>query len=131
MPHAPFEQLDVYRLAEKLADEVWQIVQAWETFPRETVGRALVRAADRIGAHIATGAGEGGFPEHPRCVRRAQGALNEVKHSLRRAFRRRLLTEEQVHTLRALLDELSPRLDAYRDAARPRDPMDHGQPTTD
>ena len=37
----------------------------------------------------------------------------EVKHWLRRAFKRRLLTETEVDTLKRLIEELTPRLSAY------------------
>jgi hypothetical protein len=44
-----FEKLDVYRLSEKLADDVWNIVIGWDTFAKDTVGKQIVRAADSIG----------------------------------------------------------------------------------
>jgi len=54
-----FENLQVYKLGEKLADEVWRIVTGWEQFPKSTVGRQMVRAADSVGANIAEGSGRG------------------------------------------------------------------------
>jgi hypothetical protein len=38
-----FEKLRVYRLSEKLADELWRIVMQWNYFARDTVGKQLVR----------------------------------------------------------------------------------------
>src|SRR6185369_613739 len=57
MERTNFEKLDVYRLSEKLAHDVWNIVIAWDTFARDTVGKQIVRAADSIGANIAEGSG--------------------------------------------------------------------------
>ncbi len=54
-----FETLDVYRLAERLADETWTIVRSWDAFARDTVGRQLVKSADSIGANLAEGSGKG------------------------------------------------------------------------
>jgi four helix bundle protein len=108
-----FTELEVYRLAERLADDVWDIVLGWQYFPRDTVGKQLVRAADGIGANIAEGAGRGSYQDNRRFVRIARSCLNETQHWLRRAFRRKLLQEEQVSTLKAMLDELGPRLNAY------------------
>jgi len=34
-----FENLHVYRLAEKLADEIWAIASRWHLFARDTMGR--------------------------------------------------------------------------------------------
>jgi len=36
-----------------------------------------------------------------------------VKHWLRRAYKRRLLTEAEVDSLKRLIEELTPRLSAY------------------
>jgi four helix bundle protein len=46
-------------------------------------------------------------------VRIARGLLYEMKHWLRRAYRRDLLSQEQIDRLKPLLYELAPRLNAY------------------
>ena len=108
-----FENLRVYQLAETLADEVWPIVMGWDSFARDTVGKQLVRAADSIGANITEGTGRRSFQDNRRFVRIARGSLYETKHWLRRAFKRKLLSEEQVARLKPLLDNLAPCLNAY------------------
>lgn len=50
MSRTNFERLRVYQLAEQLADLIWEIVQEWNPFARETVGKQLVKAVDSIGA---------------------------------------------------------------------------------
>jgi len=77
------------------------------------VGKQLIRAADSIGANIAEGIGRGSFPENRRFVRIARGSLNETKHWLRRAYKRHLLNDGHIEQLKPLIDELSPRLNAY------------------
>jgi four helix bundle protein len=84
MAMTAFKKLEVYRLSEKLADCVWNLVLKWDTFARDTVGKQLVRASDSIGAHIAEGAGRGSFKDNKRFVRVARGSLNETMHWLRR-----------------------------------------------
>jgi len=108
-----FESLEVYLLSERLADRVWAIATKWDNFSKDTVGKQLVRAADSIGANIAEGSGRGAFQDNRRFVRIARASLHETKHWLRRAFQRDLLTTEEVDSLRQVLDELSPRLNAY------------------
>jgi four helix bundle protein len=142
MARTDFEKLDVYRLSEDLADRIWDCAVSWNHFARDTVGKQLVRAADGIGANIAEGAGRGSYQDNRRFVRIGRGSLNEVKHFLRRAYRRRLLSQEQVDCFRPLLDELAPRLNAYLKSIGPlrpiRQPMksapastNDGQLTTD
>jgi len=72
-----------------------------------------VRSADSIGANIAEGCGRGSHADKKRFVRTARGSLNETRHWLRRAFKRKLLTKEQVGKLQPLVRELAPRLNAY------------------
>jgi four helix bundle protein len=43
----------------------------------------------------------------------AGGSLNETKHWLRRAYRRCLLSTEDVKRIRPIIDELAPKLNAY------------------
>jgi four helix bundle protein len=113
MAHQSFEQLRVYQAAEKLADEVWDIVVGWNYFAKDTVGKQLVRAADSIGANIAEGCGRWNYRDNQRFVRIARGSLNECKHWLRRAFGRKLLTAEEVSVIKPLLADLGPSLNAY------------------
>ncbi len=113
MERTNFEKLRVYRLSEKLADELWKIVMHWNYFARDTVGKQMVRAGDSIGANIAEGAGRGRFLDNRRFVRMARGSLNEVKHWLRRAHKRSLLTSSQTNLLKPPIEELAPTLNAY------------------
>ena len=108
-----FENLQVYRLGEKLADEVWTVVIGWEQFAKTTVGRQMVRAADSVGANIAEGSGKRSFQDNRRFVGEARGSLNETKHWLRRAYSRGLLSTEDVKRIRPIIDELAPNLNAY------------------
>ncbi|GAB4450298.1 MAG: hypothetical protein Kow0031_32750 [Anaerolineae bacterium] len=113
MGRTNFEKLEVYQLSERLADEIWQIVSRWDAFVKSTVGRQIVRAADSIDANIAEGSGRGSYQDNRRFVRMARGSLNETQHWLRRAYKRGLLTQTQVNSLKPILDELAPRLNAY------------------
>jgi len=113
MARTNFEKLKVYQLSERLADEIWLIVASWDKFAKDTVGNQIVRAADSIGANIAEGAGRGSFQDNRRFVKIARGSLNETKHWLRRAYKRNLLTSDEVNQISPLVAELAPRLNAY------------------
>lgn len=113
MARTNFENLAVYRLAEQLADKTWDIVRQWNNLPRDTVGKQLVRAVDSIGANIAEGTGRATYRDNRRFVTMARGSLNEAKHWLRRAYQRQLLSKSDTESLKVILDELAPRLNAY------------------
>jgi four helix bundle protein len=125
-----FENLRVYQLAEDIADQIWDLVGKWDSFAKGTVGQQLVRAADSVGANIAEGDGRGTFAENRRFVRIARGSLNETKHFLRRAYRRRLLKSADVDALKPLADELGPRLNNYLKAIGTRRAPVAGPPST-
>jgi len=117
-----FESLEVYRLAENLADAVWSLVVPWDRFAKDTVGKQMTRSADSIGANIAEGTGRGSFVDNRRFVKIARGSLYETRHWLRRAYCRGLLTDQQITHMKPLMDELAPRLNAYLNSiGRPRE----------
>jgi four helix bundle protein len=135
-----FERLDVYRLSEKLAEAIWAAVGSWDAFSRGTIGRQMVRAADSTGANIAEGTGRGSFQDNRRFVRNPRGSLNETRHWLRRAHRRGLIDSAFVTPVKPILDELSPKLNAYLRSIGPvpgpqrsesARATDNGQRTTD
>jgi four helix bundle protein len=120
MGRSNFENLAIYQLSERLADDVWDIVACWPVLARDTVGKQMIRAADSIGANIAEGDGRGTYQENRRFCRIARGSLNETKHWLRRAFKRGLFTEAQTSALKPIVDELAPRLNAYLNSIGPK-----------
>jgi four helix bundle protein len=113
MERTNFEKLQVYQLSEKLADSVWNIVITWDSFAKDTVGKQIVRAADSIGANISEGSGRGSLQDNRRFVRMARGSLYETIHWLRRSYMRKLLSQPEVKQLRMLIEELTPKLNAF------------------
>ena len=108
-----FENLRVYKLAEEIADLLWEIVSKWDYFAKDTVGKQLVKSADSIGANIGEGYGRGSHADNRRFAKISRGSLFEVKHWLRRAYKRNLLSEQEVSILQELVKELTPKISAY------------------
>ncbi|NJM68776.1 MAG: four helix bundle protein [Scytonema sp. RU_4_4] len=118
-----FQELRVYQLAERLADDIWKIVDEWQSLPKDTVGKQIIRAADSIGANIAEGVGRGSYQDNRRFVKIARGSLyvdalraasrRVTQHWLRRAYSRNLLTGEQVDELKLIINDLAPQLNSY------------------
>ncbi|MBK8810319.1 MAG: four helix bundle protein [Acidobacteria bacterium] len=116
MGKTTFEDLEVYQLSEKLADLIWEIVSNWDHFSKGTVGKQLVESCDSISANIAEGCGRFNYKDNGRFIKISRGSLYETKSWLRRAYRRRLLTEADVDRLKPILDELLPKLNAHKRA---------------
>ena len=113
MERTGFENLRVYQLSEEVSDLIWDIVISWDRFAKDTIGKQIVNSADSVGANIAEGTGRGSFADNRRFARISRGSLFEVKHWLRRAYKRNLLKEEETSKLQELINELTPKLSAY------------------
>ena len=77
------------------------------------MGKQWINSADSIGANIAEGTGRGSFADNKRFAKIARASLFEVRHWLRRAYKRNLVSEDEIHELQKIIDELTPRLSAY------------------
>ncbi|HVQ38872.1 MAG TPA: four helix bundle protein [Pyrinomonadaceae bacterium] len=88
MERTNFENLQVYRLAENLADGIWDIVSAWDYFAKDTVGKQIVKAADSIGVTSLKEPAEVVLEDNRRFIKIARGSLYETQQWLRRAYKR-------------------------------------------
>ena len=113
MPRTGFEKLIVYQLAEELSELAWQAARDWDQLAQDTVGKHLINAADNIGAHIAEGKGRASYAENKKFAKMARGYLFEVRHWLRMAHKRELLSEDEMSSFQELVDQLMPKLGAY------------------
>jgi len=50
-------QITAYTRAFYLSNDIWELVNFWDNFARNTIGRQFVNAADSISANIAEGFG--------------------------------------------------------------------------
>lgn len=107
------EDLEVYRLAVRLADRVWEIVVKWPPFARDTIGRQLVRAADSIGANIAEAYGRFHYGERVQHLYYSRGSLYETRHWIHRSHTRGLISRPDHIDLFNQLNILGPKLNAY------------------
>ncbi|MBD2533966.1 four helix bundle protein [Nostoc flagelliforme FACHB-838] len=104
-----FQELQVYQLSEQLVDDIWKIVEGWNFFAKDTIGKQIIRSADSIGANV----GRGSFQDNRRFIKIARGSLNETQHWLRRAYTRNLLTTEQINAIKTIINELASKLNSY------------------
>ena len=112
MPVQPLEDIEIYILAEKIADKWWEIVSQWRPFAQDTVGKQLIRAVDSIGANTAESYGRYYFGEKINFLYYARGSLYESKFFVRRAQKRKLVAEETFNEMMDDLQTLAPKLNA-------------------
>jgi len=113
MSYHNLEDLEVYQLAESFSNDVWDIVNNWDYFAKDTIGKQLVRSADSIGANIAEGYGRFHYKENRNFCYFSRGSIIETKSWLKKAKIRNLITEEQFDNLFETLQSVHIKLNAY------------------
>lgn len=86
--------LQVYKVSMEIGDLVWNIVEKWNYFEKDTLGKQLTRAADSIGFNISEGYGRYHFAENKNFCYYSRGSAFETATGIRKAKQRNLLTEE-------------------------------------
>ena len=108
-----FEELEILRNTETIADGIWRDVTPWVPFALEVVGGQLARTADSIGANIAEEFGRFHYGEKLQFLYYARGSLYETKYWLNRASERDLLPAAQGQRYASDLTELARQLNAF------------------
>ena len=93
---ATFEDLQVLKAAESIADSIWKRVVVWDGFAKDVVGKQIARAADSIGANIAESFGRYNFGEKLQFLYYSRGSLFETKYWLNRTRERGLMKPDEI-----------------------------------
>jgi four helix bundle protein len=108
------DDLEVFKKAEKISDDIWFEVMSWtDYFIKDTIGKQLVRSADSIGANIAEGYGRFHYKENKNFCYFSRGSLLETKTWLVKLKTRKILPEERADHLINELAQLHKMLNAY------------------
>ncbi len=107
------EKLEVFQIANKIGELVWNIVSGWSYFEKDTVGKQFVRSADSISANIAEGYGRYFYKENIQFCYYSRGSLIETKVWLFKANNRNLIKEEEYTNLNEKIDLLLKKLNGY------------------
>lgn len=98
--------IDAYKIAFHLSNQVWEIAIAWDYFTKDTVGKQLVRAVDSISANIAEGFGRYQKKDKIHFYRYAQGSLKECFDWVEKCKVRGLITQKEYETIFSKLQKL-------------------------
>jgi len=107
------EDLQVYQISMKLADEVHDLILEWDNFHKYSTGTQLLDAADSISANISEGYGRFHFKDHRNFLYFSRGSLSETKTWLTKAVNRKLITEEIYNDLMSRYNSLGVKLNNY------------------
>jgi len=107
------EELQVYNLSMELAERIWKIVIEWDFFSKDTIGKQLVRAADSIAANLSEGYGRYHYRENINFSYYSRGSLYETKTWLKKAFNRKLISNEDFKIFSTEIDNIGIKLNNY------------------
>ena len=110
---ATFDELQILKDAEVLADDIWQLVLRLSPFERDVVGGQVVRAADSVGANIAEAYGRFHFGEKLQFLYYARGSLFETKYWVKRLQARQLIPVTDAQRYGDNLNILARQLNAF------------------
>jgi four helix bundle protein len=107
------EDLQVYQISMKLADEVHDLVIEWDNFHKFSTGTQLVDAADSVSANISEGYGRFHYKDHKNFLYFSRGSLSETKTWITKAFNRKLIKEDEFANLMERYNSLGIKLNNY------------------
>ena len=94
--------LEVYKRALEIGDRVWETVDTWDYFNKDTLGKQFVRAADSMALNIAEGYGRFFYKENKNFNYYSRGSAFEATSCLQKASTRKLISEGANIELRKL-----------------------------
>ena len=98
----------LYRISFQLSNYIWNLVLKWDFFPKDTIGKQLVRAIDSISSNIAEGFGRYGKKDKINFYRYSYGSIKETIDWIEKAKFRNLLKKDEYLYIQTQL-ELVPR----------------------
>jgi four helix bundle protein len=110
---AAIDDLEIIKMAEAIADGMWNRVGQFDDFAKDTLGRQLVRAVDSIGANLAESCGRFHFGDKLLFLYYARGSLFETKYWINRSFKRKLIVENETCEVIDKLNDLARRLNVF------------------
>ncbi len=124
MKYISIDDLEVYKLAMEIGEEVWAMVNEWADFPKKIVGEQFCRAADSIAANIAEGHGRYHFKDKKNFCYYARGSLLESKSWLKKAYNRKFIDLDKFELVLSRLSRCHYLLNQYLKSFNPPNKSD-------
>ncbi len=98
--------IDAYKTAFNLSNQVWEIVISWNLFAKDTVGKQFVKSADSISANIAEGFGRYTKKDKINFYRYSLGSVKETLDWNEKSKVRKLISEDEYKRIFSELNKL-------------------------
>lgn len=110
--YTSIEDLDFFKELEQLIDDIWEEVMKWVPFARDTLGKQLVESADSSASNLVEGDGRYSYQEAIRFFQIARGSAREAQFWIRRARKRKLMTEQKADSLLERFSGIVPKINS-------------------
>ncbi len=107
------EELRVYQLSMMIADEIWNIIIKWDYFPKDTIGKQLIKAVDSVAANLSEGFGRFFYKEEKQFCYYSRGSLYETRTWLTKAKNRDLISDEEFNRFLKVIKDIGVKLNNY------------------
>jgi four helix bundle protein len=116
------EDLKLYQECLDFEQIIWDIVDKWEGFNKDAMGKPFLQSADSISGNIAAGYGRYNFKDKKHFCYISRGFLLSTRGWLLKSKERELISEEQFEELLEFVEKIHRMLNAYiRSIGRPKD----------
>ena len=107
------EEFETYNLSMEVSEKIYEVVNTWDFFAKDTIGKQLVRATDSIAANLSEGLGRHFHKETRQFSYYSRGSLYETKTWLSKANRRKLISNEDHEYFLKELKNIEVKLNNY------------------
>jgi four helix bundle protein len=107
------EDLKLYQECLDFEQKIWDIVNQWEGFNKDAVGKSFLQSADAISGNIAAGYGRYNFKDKKHYCYISRGYLLKTKGWLIKSKERELISAEQSEELLEFIEKIHRMLNAY------------------
>lgn len=113
MPYQGFEQLEVWKKARGLKNEIAELVKQFPSEEKFRLTDQIIRSSRSITSQIAEGHGRRTFPDRLRFCIIARGSLSETLNHLIDAYDSKYISSEVLYYFRNKIEELERILNGY------------------
>ncbi|MGI8637606.1 MAG: four helix bundle protein [Segetibacter sp.] len=106
-------ELEVYKVSMEIGEVVWSVVEKWNYFEKDTLGKQLTRAADSIAFNISEGYGRFHFAENKNFCYYSRGSAYETATGITKANERSLLSNEEYALIKEKLNYYQKLINPY------------------
>jgi four helix bundle protein len=113
MGYQSFEELEVWKKARDLKNEISQLVKGFPPEEKYRLSDQLIRSSRSINTQISEGHGRRTWPDRLRFSVIARGSLSETLNHFIDAFDEKYISEEQLNYFRIKISEVEKLLNGY------------------